>query len=153
MNANSERELTGYCGLYCGDCVRFCNRFSPLAADLLSALDKSRFANYAAIKSRSVPALKSYGEAVAVLDAIASLHCDTPCAAGGDGCVGSCPIKECVRKKNLAGCWECKTCDRCALLDRLVPMHGDAPRRNLKFIKKSGLNNWTANREKFYPWL
>ena len=64
-----EIELIGYCGLYCGDCIRYHSKASDLARELLSELQKTEFGKYAAIKSSSatnqldsVKTLEHYGE-------------------------------------------------------------------------------------------
>ena len=40
----TDEDLTGYCGLYCGDCIRYQCRGSELAADLLKEFEKTHFA-------------------------------------------------------------------------------------------------------------
>ena len=38
--SKQEVELTGYCGLYCGDCIRYRSRAADLAEELLDELRK-----------------------------------------------------------------------------------------------------------------
>ncbi|MGB8706547.1 MAG: DUF3795 domain-containing protein, partial [Dehalococcoidia bacterium] len=104
---NLEAELTAYCGLYCGDCLRYKGKAADLARDLQNELRRVRFDKYAEVKSTAVKELEYYDECIQVLDAVVKLGCDTPCRAGGDGCLGPCEIKSCVQKKRLEGCWEC----------------------------------------------
>lgn len=150
---NSEVELTAYCGLYCGDCLRYRSKVAGLARDLLSELQAVQFDKYAEVKSASVKRLKHYDECRQVLDAIVKLECDTPCKLGGDGCLGPCEIKNCVQTKKLEGCWECDEFERCDKFEFFRPMHGDTTKGNLRKIKKYGLSGWAEHREKFYRWL
>ena len=150
---NLEAELTAYCGLYCGDCIRYRSKAVDLARDLLSELQAVRFDKYAQVKSAAVKELEHYDECTQVLDAIVKLGCDTPCKAGGDGCSGPCEIKNCVQMKKLQGCWECGEFERCEKFEFFKPIHGNTTRGNLRKIKEYGLNKWAEHREKFYSWL
>ena len=149
----SEVELTAYCGLYCGDCLRFRSKATELARDLMARLKSMQFDKYANVKKAAVKELEHYDECIDVLDAIVKLGCDTPCRAGGEGCSSPCPIKPCVRSKNLEGCCECDTFEICDKFEFLRPVHADATRDNLRKIRKYGLNQWAGYRTKFYPWL
>lgn len=149
---NTEAELTAYCGLYCGDCIRFRSETTQLARDLMSELQAVQFDKYAAVKSAAVKELEHYNECIQVLDTIVKLGCDTPCKAGGEGCLQPCEVKRCVESKNLDGCWECDMFETCDKFEFLRLVHGDTPRGNLRKIKKYGLEGWAKYREKFYPW-
>lgn len=149
----SDQELTAYCGLYCGDCLRFQSKVSKLATELYKELEKSHFEDYAHVKSASVPEFQHYQKITAGLKAMGNLHCATPCRLGGDGCLKPCEIKTCVHKKGIAGCWQCPKMAQCRKFDFLQPFSGDGPRKNLLKIRKYGLENWTPHREKFYLWL
>lgn len=148
-----EAELTAYCGLYCGDCLRFKSKAVELARELIDELKAVQFDKYAEVKSAAVKELENYNESLQVLDAIVKLGCDTPCRAGGDGCLGPCEIKSCVAAKNIEGCWDCSEFEICEKFEFFKPMHGDATRVNLRKIKEYGLSNWAKHREKFYRWL
>jgi len=145
-------ELTAYCGLYCGDCVRYKSRAADLARDLASELQRITFDRYAKVKSASVTELGHYEECLRVLEAIAKLKCNTPCRAGGDGCSEPCEIKKCVQSGNLEGCWKCDEFERCERFDFLKRYHGDAPQKNLRKIKRYGLGEWVQHREGFFSW-
>ena len=49
-----ETDLTAYCGLYCGDCIRYRSEVADLARDLLRALQETEFHKYAEVKSSFV---------------------------------------------------------------------------------------------------
>lgn len=150
---NAEAELTAYCGLYCGDCLRYKSKAADLAQDLQNELQKVKFDRYAEVKSASVKELKHYEECCQVLAAIVSLGCDTPCRTGGDGCLQPCEIKSCVQSKKLEGCWECGELERCNKFEFFRPIHGDTTKENVRKIKKYGLSRWAEHRGKFYSWL
>jgi hypothetical protein len=150
--ASSEAELTAYCGLYCGDCVRFRSKTTQLAKDLKSELQAVQFDKYAAVKSAAVKELEHYNECLEVLDAVVKLGCDTPCRAGGEGCLQRCEVKSCVKSKHIDGCWECDELEECEKFEFLRPVHGDSTKSNLRKIKEYGLDNWAKHRRKFYAW-
>ncbi|MBN2462240.1 MAG: DUF3795 domain-containing protein [Dehalococcoidia bacterium] len=150
---NTEAELTAYCGLYCGDCLRYRSKVTELARDLMSELQTVQFDKYAEVKSASVKELRHYEECRHVLEAIIELSCNTPCRSGGDGCSGPCEIKSCVQSKKLDGCWECDEFERCNKFEFFKPIHGDNTKENVRKIKEYGLSGWAKHRRKFYAWL
>lgn len=145
-------ELTAYCGLYCGDCIRYRSKAADLARDLRRELQNVGFDKYAEVKSLFVKELLHYGECCRVLEAISELQCNTGCRYGG------CPtfshkIVECCQTRGLEGCWECDEFEKCKEFEFLEPFHGDTPLRNLRKIKELGLDKWVEHRYKFYQWL
>ncbi len=44
-----EKDLTAYCGLHCGDCIRYRSRASELADELLKEIEKTKFTEYAKV--------------------------------------------------------------------------------------------------------
>jgi hypothetical protein len=149
----SEAELTAYCGLYCGDCLRFRSKAVELARDLMAELQVVQFDKYAEVKSATVKELENYNQCLQVLNAIVELGCDTPCKAGGEGCLQPCGVKSCVESKHIDGCWECDTFEVCDKFEFLRPVHADTAKGNLRKIRKHGLEGWAKYRGKFYPWL
>jgi hypothetical protein len=150
----TESDLTGYCGLYCGDCIRYKSKASELAIDLLKEFENTKFADYARAKQSQISDFQHYEGMVNLLAHISRLRCEVPCRRGGDGCGGSsCLIIECVKGKYFEGCWECSEYKVCEKLDFLKPFHGDTPLHNLDRIKKLGIEAWAKHRGKCYPWL
>ena len=153
MKKNDKENLTAYCGLYCGDCIRYRSRASDLATDILKEFERTKFADYAKIKKRQMPQMAQYDAAISVLKAVSQIKCQMPCRLGGDGCGGSCPVIQCVKENNLKGCWECAEFKTCGKLDFLKAFHGEAHIKNLQKIKDMGIESWIKHREKCYPWL
>jgi hypothetical protein len=150
---NQQIELTAYCGLYCGDCPRYRSKALGLARTLGDELQAMRFGEYVEVKSAFMKELGHYAEFLKVLDAIARLRCDTPCRAGGDGCLQACDIKVCVQAKNFEGCWQCDEFELCGKFESLEPFSSDIPRENLRRIREYGIDRWAEHRGKFYAWL
>lgn len=142
------RDLTTYCGIYCGDCPRYQACFSNLATDLMAALDENNFAAYTKLIG-----FEHYEKAMSFLHLLTSMKCEIPCRLGGDGCGEKpCTVKLCNSEKELQGCWECADFETCPQLNFLIPFCGDAPLKNLRKIKAQGIDTWAADREKQYPW-
>lgn len=156
--SKQQIELTGYCGLYCGDCIRYRSRAADLARELLNELQDTEFDKYAELKSSSVKQFDAekqfqhYKECCEVLKAIANLQCNAPCRVG-DGCsTFSCDILECCRGKGFEGCWQCGEFESCEKFEPLKSIHGDCPQQNSKKIKELGLDKWAEHRYKPYIW-
>ena len=149
----TEKNLTAYCGLYCGDCIRYQSKASDLANQLLNELDHHHFSDYSEIKKRHAKEFENYDAMVSLLNAVSKFSCEIPCRLGGDGCGGSCEIVRCIKTKSYEGCWECNEFESCRKLEFLKPFHGEAPINNLRIIRECGIENWASQREKCYPWL
>jgi len=149
----SERDLTAFCGLYCGDCIRYQSRASDLAGELHGESIRLHLAEYAQVKQRHTEAFKNFESFMDLLAAISEFRCDIPCRLGGDGCGGGCDIIACVKAQSFEGCWECHGFATCDKLDFLKPFHGDAPVNNLRKIETYGISNWARHRDKCYPWV
>lgn len=148
-----DKDLTAYCGLFCGDCIRYKSKASDLAFQLTTELMRTRFKDYAKAKRRDVNELESYDEMTAALEAIYKLKCDTSCRSGEGGCMQSCKIAECVRSKCIEGCWKCMNFEACDKFTQIKSFHGSALQENLKLIKTYGDERWAIYRNKFYTWL
>lgn len=135
-----EEDLTGYCGLYCGDCIRYKCRASELADELLKEIDNLHFTEYANVKRTHTREFENLHLLISSLRAISEIDCGTPCRLGGDGCGGSCEIIKCVKSRSLERCWECDDFEGCDKFDFLRPFHGDANLKNLRKIRELGIN-------------
>jgi len=153
MKKNDIENLTAYCGLYCGDCIRYKSKASDLAKDILKEFEKTNFSEYAKVKKAEMPQMEQFEAAIHVLRTVSQIQCALPCRLGGDGCGGSCPVIECVKENKRQGCWECSDFKMCGKLDFLKTFHGEAHLKNLQKIKDMGIDAWIKHREKCYPWL
>ena len=73
------------------------------------------------------------------------LRCQKACK--GDGGNPFCKIRKCCQKKECEGCWECEEFETCEKLDFLNSIHGDAHIKNLKKIKKQGIDKFLEGKK------
>lgn len=145
-----DSNLIGYCGLYCGDCHGFNGRIPDLARDLRKELRKAKYDKFAGVISESGfgKDFKNYEECYKVLGAMVKFRCRKGCRNGG----GSpfCKIRKCSQQKGLEGCWLCEKFESCKELDFLVPVHGDAHKKNLRNIKIKGKDAFVEGKRLWY---
>jgi hypothetical protein len=65
-------------------------------------------------------------------------RCKKGCRRGGGP--PFCTIRKCCIRKNSQGCWECGEFETCEKLTFLNDVHGDAHIRNLRIIRKKGID-------------
>jgi hypothetical protein len=137
--------LTSYCGLYCGDCVFGRGTVPDLARDLRKELREARFDKVAEV----IPFmdLEAYQNAYEFMGQLVKMRCK--------GCRGGsrskfCHIAQCVQKNELEGCWECGEFASCEKLEFLVPVHGDGHLKNLRKIRKEGIDAWAGGKRWWY---
>ncbi len=145
-----DTNLIAYCGLYCGDCHGFNGRIPDLARDLREELRKAKYEKFAAFASGFSfgKDFKNYEECYKVLGAMVGFRCKKGCRNGGGN--PFCKIRKCAQKKGLEGCWLCETFENCKNLDFLVPVHGDAQKKNLRNIKKNGKDAFVEGETLWY---
>jgi hypothetical protein len=138
-------DKTAYCGLYCGDCAFGTGAIPDLARDLRKALREAHFDKAAEV----IPfkEFKQYPQCYEVLGAMVKLRCGG-CRTSGRS--KFCKIAQCARKKEVQGCWECAGFEDCKKLDFLATTHGDAHLKNLRKIRKAGLEEWAAGKRLWY---
>jgi hypothetical protein len=145
----TEGTYTGYCGLYCRDCIPSNKRLFDLAAGLEGKLAELHFEKYAAHKAKGDAVFADYQGFLRVLQAIRGLECKAPCRAGGGK--SACAIKRCVQGRRLTGCWECRQYRTCELLDPLKRFHPNLE-YHLDLIRQEGIDAWSAKRKGHYSW-
>jgi len=150
--SQTVRELTAYCGLYCGDCLRYQNRYSEMARDLKQELVRANFPPYAEAKREASKDLPDFPACLETLDQLAALQCEQGCRVGGGCAAFPCEIYRCCREKEFEGCWQCAEFEDCDKFEFLRPYHGDAPKANLRKIRALGLDSWAVERVKCYIW-
>ena len=141
------KDLVAYCSLYCGDCYRYKGNIADLARDLRKELRQAKFALEAEALSE-IPIfaiLKNYPQCYEVLGLMVKLRCKITCQSGGGPPV--CQIRDCCRKKEIDGCWQCDEFETCQKLDFLKLFHGNAyVIKNLKILKKAGVDSFIAGK-------
>lgn len=142
-----DRDLLGYCGLFCGDCAGHSGDIAEAATALACVLDASRF-------DRTARALfaEQVGDYDAFLDTLAflsQLRCPTICRERAAG-ETDCRIRACAIARGFYACHECDQFETCSELQRLEDLHGDSCVRNLRAIREMGLDAWLAKGERFW---
>jgi len=135
-----NKDLVAYCGLYCGDCPGYKGEIADLARDLKKKLREEKFDKVSTWLSEQVKPFKKYEDFDEVLGAMVKLRCRKICRARG--VQSGCEIRKCCLKKNNPGCWECEEFETCEKFDFLKPIHEDAHLKNLRKIKKQGIDKF-----------
>jgi hypothetical protein len=145
-----EKDLIAYCGLYCGDCFAHKGTVADLARDLRKELRQSKFDKTAESLSNVsfFKVFENYGQCYEVLGALVRLRCKNACRGGGGP--PFCKMRKCCQKKGIEGCWECDDLETCEKLDFLRPNHGDAHIKNLRKIKKKGIDEFLEGKKYWY---
>jgi hypothetical protein len=137
-----NRELIAYCGLYCGDCFGYKGKVADLARDLRKELRDSKFDKFAEFisKEKFGDAYKDYDKCYKVLGAMVKFRCKRACKPGGGN--PFCKVRKCCQKKGYEGCWECDEFDSCTKGDFLKEVHGEATTKNIRKIKRQGIQRF-----------
>ena len=145
-----DKDSIAYCGIYCGECFIGQGKVADLARDLRKELRKYRFEKMA--KSfAEVPrfaVLKDYPQCYDVLGELVKLRCRKTCKS--DGGPPFCKMRKCCRKKGIEGCWECEEFETCRELDFVKTYHGDAHLKNLRKLKKAGVEGFLKGKKYWY---
>ena len=137
-----DKNLIGYCGLYCGDCPGHTGVIADLAKDLRKQLRKYKFETFA--EYLPIKEFKNYKECYEVLGAMVKLRCKRTYRDRKRAT--SCGIWKCCREQSFQGCWECDQFMDCEKLKVLEPLHKDFPIKNLRKIRRSGVESWLEGR-------
>jgi len=137
---DENEDLIAYCGLYCGDCFNYKGEIADLARDLREKLREAKFAKVSQGLSQFFKTYENYDQCYEVLGAMVRLRCKRGCCGGGGN--PACKIRLCCQKNNLRGCWECDEFETCTKFDFLKPIHADANLKNLRTIKKQGIDSF-----------
>lgn len=148
--SEQQADLIAYCGLYCGECFSHKGTIADLARDLRKELRQYRFEKTAETLSNLsfFAVFKHYPQCYEVLGAMVKFRCKKACKGGGGR--PDCKIRKCCQRKGLEGCWECDDLESCTKLDVLVPNHGDAHVKNLRKLKKKGVEEFLQGSKPWY---
>ena len=141
----SSSNLVAYCGLYCGDCHGYKGTIPDMARDLRKELRKSKYSKFAKGVSKFFKVLEKYDTCYEVLGAMVKFRCKRACKNGGGP--PFCKMRKCCQKKEIQGCWECDEFETCTKLNFLKPIHDDAHIKNLRKIKKSGMDEFLKGKK------
>ena len=149
-NPTNEIDDIAFCGLYCGECVMHVGKVADLARDLRKECRSSRMDKTAeALSDMSFfRAFEDYPKCYEVLGAMVKLRCNRKCRGRGGN--PYCAVRKCCERKQLLGCWECGDFEECGKLDFLRKNHGNAHLKNLKTLKKKGINGFLKGKKYWY---
>lgn len=141
MNIMSDGvdPLMGYCGLYCDDCFNRKGEVSDMARDLRRKLREVHYERMAEGVAPFFKVFEDYGRCYEVLGAMVKMRCSRPCRIGRGP---QCTAGKCSIGRGYAGCWECGEFEGCGKLKFLEPVHGDAHLKNLRAIRKKGIDGF-----------
>jgi ribosomal protein S8 len=141
---------TSFCGLYCAECPNHTGIIADSARDLRKELRKFRFDKTAELLSEMsfFKEFKKYSDCYEVLGAMVKMRCNKMCRNGGGN--PFCKIRKCCEKKGFTGCWECDDFESCDKLKFLEQNHGKAHIKNMKKIKKNGLEEFSKGKKLWY---
>ncbi len=143
-------SVVGYCGLCCEDCFAREGKVADLARDLKKELGSVGFDRFVDAVS-DVPmfkALKKYPDFNKVLDTLVNARCDKLCREGGGS--PTCAVRICCNEKEIEGCWECNEFVDCEKLKFLERVHGIAHIRNLRKLKRDGVDGFLKGKHDWY---
>ncbi|MBU1706302.1 DUF3795 domain-containing protein [bacterium] len=133
-----NKNLLGYCGLYCGDCPAYTGIVADKASELREVLQQTRFDIFARQEPVPDPKFKHYAECYDCLGALMDTRCPQVCRDIKDD--AKCDIRGCCIERGYDGCWECGDFEDCSKLTRLTAVHEDAHLHNLRIIAKEGIS-------------
>ena len=132
-----NKKSVAYCGLCCENCLMRKGEIADLARDLRKKIRQAKFNRVSKGLSKFFKDFKNYETCYKVLGAMVRLRCRKICKDGGGP--PFCKIRKCCQEKGFEGCWQCEEFEICKKLDFLKPVHEDAHIKNLKQIKKLGI--------------
>ncbi len=144
MAEDKNKELVAYCGLYCGDCINYKGEIADLARDLRKKLRQANFERVSKGLSKYFKEFEDYNQCYATLGSMVRLRCKRICRNNGGP--PFCKIRKCCQRKNILGCWECVEFETCEKLDFLKSIHEDAHLKNLRKIRKKGIDKFLSGR-------
>ncbi|UCF70759.1 MAG: DUF3795 domain-containing protein [candidate division WOR-3 bacterium] len=142
-----DRSLLAYCGLYCGDCAGYSGEIADSARALKTTAKKYKFDQTA--KHLFSKEIKDYPAFCDMLGFMTELKCPATCRERTDGAT-ACEIRKCCREKGYYACHECADFEKCSKLDTMTPLHGQSCVRNLRAIKKMGIDQWVRNGKRLW---
>ncbi|MFQ6064477.1 MAG: DUF3795 domain-containing protein [Candidatus Bathyarchaeia archaeon] len=145
-----SEELLAYCGFYCGDCLGYTGVIADAASGFMMVLEKHKFDRTA--KCVFPKELKDYDKFCEMLGFMTGLRCEKICREREDSDT-SCRVRECCRDRGFYACYKCDDFEICEKLKSLHNgLHYNSCVRNLKTIKKIGLEAWIIRGKRYCYW-
>ena len=140
-------DVVTYCGLCCLDCHGHTGKIADLARDLRKELRQAKYGKFADAIAK-IPMGKPfehYQQCYDLLGAMVKFRCKKGCRNGGGP--PFCKIRKCCQAKKILGCWECTNDPiRCEKLMFLAPVHGEAHLKNIRILKKKGIDGFVSGK-------
>lgn len=138
-----NKNLVGYCGLYCGACGIYQGKIKQAVENLRKVIKAYGFDKIASDLAKWEPAFQYYGECEKVLDGWVKIFGECPgCVAGGGD--PNCAVRECCKEKFYATCAECVEMEKCEKVRR----YGADVIDGLRKIKALGVNGMAKEMQK-----
>jgi len=136
----SEYNLIGCCGIYCGACFAYRREISRKAKELKDLLEREKFRRIA----KPFDWIGSYRDFSRWLSWLVRLTCDG-CQTGGGN--PFCSIRKCCQKKGYTSCADCPEMP-CKKLEWITRRYKKWSLKNLKRIREIGYEEWLKEMKK-----
>jgi hypothetical protein len=139
---SGNRNLIGYCGLYCGACGIRQGKVKEAAGNLRKVIGAYGFDKIMPELAKWEPSMQHYAEFDKVMDGLVKLFGECPgCAAGGGD--PTCVIRQCCQPKGYVACVECKEMETC---EKLRP--SEQTKDRLRRIEAVGVDKWAEEMQR-----
>ena len=136
LSLTASKSLVGYCGLYCGACIKYQRKMKQAVGNLREVINALEVAKMASEIAKWEPAFQHYVEYENVLDVLVKLFGECQGCVAGTGSP-DCEVRPCCNQKGHTICVECTEMDTC---EKLLGQVGSL--ENMKRIKAIGVDNW-----------
>ena len=128
-------DLLGYCGAFCRSCL-FYNKSISKESNILEYL--IRCVN---LDKWYKPSNFQWEEAKKFLKEMKEgrFNCKS-CKV--EPSWKECPIRPCVERRKLDGCWECKSFEECGTLKKIWKNHPEYLEEFINTVKEGGIEKW-----------
>jgi hypothetical protein len=145
-----KKELLAYCGRYCGDCLGYTGVIADVADSLKTVVDIYKFDQ--TVQCVFPEQVEEYQKFYEMFTFMINLRCPRICRERRDEEV-SCEIVKCCRERGFFACYECDDLETCGRLkSRFNGLHYQSNMKNLRAIKKMGLEEWLAKGKRHSYW-
>jgi hypothetical protein len=150
MTDDDGLDEVAYCGLHCTRCFGNTGAVADLARDLRKELRAYRYDLFAEVAAREGfgKVFADYDKCYQVLGAMVKFRCRKGCRPGGGN--PFCNIRKCAKGRGHEGCWECDEFAECEKLEFLEGAHGGAHTRNLRRLRRDGVEEFVEKGGEWY---